>query len=107
MEPPGLGEFELEQPAPPSPAAPPWPPAARWAVGCGSGCAAMVLLEALLMLAGVSLTFSQASGIAAKVQAPASVVEGETFPLRLVVKNEGTKPLGIANVALRSSTLAV
>jgi hypothetical protein len=84
-----------------------WPPAARWAVGCGSGCVVLVLLQALVMWAAFAVLFTvqPPEGLAARIEAPASVTVGEPFPLAVVVENQGTEPFRVQNLAARAATL--
>jgi hypothetical protein len=84
-----------------------WPPAARWAVGCGTGCALLVALQGLVIWGALSVFFfaRPPEGLAAQVTTPKGVAAGRKFPLTLTVRNEGADSMTVTNVAVRSDTL--
>lgn len=83
-----------------------WPPAAKAAVGCGSGCAVLVLLQVVGLWGILNAVFSAPpSGFAASVQAPPAVTAGKEFPLTLTVRNQGTEPLTVSSLLLKSTRL--
>ncbi len=108
MERPSLDEFNLPGTAPGEPATGPWPPAARWAAGCGLGCVGLVVLQGLSLWGMAAFYFSlrRPEGLATRVEAPARVVVGRRFPLTLVVTNGGPRPLTLMSVTARRQTQA-
>lgn len=76
-------------------------------MGCGSGCALLVLLEAVALWGLLALVFNMRSpeGLAARVETPPTVRVGETFPLTLTVENRGAETFRLQNVAVRQETL--
>lgn len=102
----------MHAPYTPHPYAPPpprsgWPPAARWAVGCGSCCVAGVLLQGLLIWGMLYLFMGMQppEGLTARVATPPSVVAGRQFPLTLEIRNEGETPLNITNILASQETV--
>lgn len=101
------------QPYAPHPYAPPppppsgWPPAARWAVGCGSCCGVLVLLELVLIWGSLQIGMGMRppEGLKARVTVPRAPVAGERFPLVLEVRNEGSSAFTVTNITARSGTL--
>ncbi len=82
------------------------PPAARVAIGCGSGCVGLVVLQGLILLGGSSLLFSAKplDGIKVTVDAPQQVTVGKPFPVHVVVKNSGASEVRVQNLLLRPDT---
>jgi hypothetical protein len=108
MEPGTLGEFDLSPiPPPPSPVPPRgagWPPAAQVAVGCGSGCAVLVLLEALALWGILALRASTPEGVDARIESPPVVKQGQKFPLKLLVTNTGKAAFELDGISLAAPT---
>jgi hypothetical protein len=92
-----LDDFDLSELSPRGEPRPAWTPAARWAVGCGSGCALAVLLQALFLWGGIAFFFNLRApeGLQSSVNVPPTVVPGKPFPLTLVVRNEGDRPFTV------------
>jgi len=90
------------------PARPAWPPRARWAAGCGAGCALLVLLEGLVLWGGLVFFFSlrPPPGFAARIQAPAVVTAGRKFPLKVVLHNAGQAAATVTNITADRNALA-
>lgn len=86
---------------------PSWPPAAKWAVGCGSGCALLVLFEAIAAWGLLAFIFNlrPPEGMVARVTAPPQVRVGKPFPLTLTVRNEGDSPFTLGSVTARPGLL--
>jgi hypothetical protein len=80
-----------------------WPPAARWAVGCGTGCAFLALLNTLALWGFVSFLFHirPPEGMVVEARVPRTVTAGRKFPLVLTVRNEGTAAFTISTVTAR------
>lgn len=89
------------------PAAPPgaWPPAARRAVGCGTGCALLVALQAMLIWTGFGALVTVQRDIGAEVRAPARAVVARSFPLVVTIRNRGRAPLRLQGVSAGPETL--
>jgi len=108
VETPGLGDFDLSGLQNPLPARAGWPPAAKWAVGCGSGCAGLVLLEmvAFWVFIAFYMHLRPPEGMAVRAQAPPRAVVGQKFPLTLVVENRGDRPFTVNSVTARKRLLS-
>jgi hypothetical protein len=78
----------------------PWPPAAHVAVGCGAGCALLVLLEGvgLWSVFQVMSGMRAPSGAVTSIQTPATVRVGKPFSLTVVVRNEGASTFRVSNL---------
>ena len=114
MTPPRIDDFELPDEGLPSWAtsptprgAQPWPPAAKVAVGIGSGCAVIVLLEFVAIWVGVEAMFGARApeGFAVQATAPKRAAVGTKVPLTLTVRNQGEQAFTVRSLAARGSTL--
>ena len=99
MQQPPLADFDLTPPPPG------WPPAARWAAGCGIGCAGLVLVQAFFVWGVLALTFNVPRGLVTEVKTPPSATVGQPFPLAVVVRNEGQGNLTVTNVGAAQALL--
>src|SRR5579872_1072275 len=83
-----------------------WPPAARWAAGCGSCCGVSVLLQAAALLGILSLIFHARlpPGLVTAIRTPAVVTPGRKFPFVLVIHNAGNKAFIVSNITLKRAT---
>lgn len=107
MTSPGLEEFDLGPSS--QPGIPPtgqWPPTSRRAAGCGLGCLGLVLLQALLIWAGMWLPFLAPEGVDMSLKAPERVIVGKTFPLTITVRNRGDQPVQVTNIVVDRRTTA-
>ena len=86
---------------------PGWPPAARAAVGCGSGCAVLVLLQVLALWGVLHVVFGlrPPEGMQVSVTRPARGVVGKTAPLELVLRNDGPGAFTVSSLTVRGPTL--
>jgi len=93
----------LPTPTAPEPSGSGWPRPALLAVWVGSGCAVLVLLEALVVLgiAALALSLRVPSGVTAQGSAPRRVVVGRSFALRIQVSNRGSRSVVLQNVVAR------
>jgi hypothetical protein len=95
----------------PSPAGTPpdtgMPRAAKVALGCGSGCVVLILLEGLAFWGMVTLygSLRVPTGMVSKVQAPAAVAVGRPFPLTLTVRNDGDREFQVNTIVAQARTL--
>lgn len=84
-----------------------WPESARVALGCGSGCVLLVLLQGLLAWLLVSAYFHAPSAAALQISAstPDAVAPDTSFPLALQFRNGGTAPIRVDSVIARPRNL--
>jgi hypothetical protein len=103
---PDSAGFDLPSPAG-TPADSGMPRAAKVALGCGSGCVVLILLEGLAFWGMVTLygSLRAPSGMVTKFQAPASVAVGRPFPLTLTVRNEGDREFQVNTIVAQARTL--
>jgi hypothetical protein len=103
MQTPGPADFDFSTMSAPVEGGSSWPPAARWAAGCGIGCGVLVLLEAVVLWIFIAVGFNlrPTEGVQAKVTVPPSVTAGTKFPLTLTVRNRGSQPFTLTNVIVR------
>ena len=90
--------------APPRPA---WPEPARLAVGCGSGCALLVLLEfgVIWLFVTFMLNAHPPEGLEATATAPRHSVVGKAFPLKLTIRNEGESAFTVRSISAQQELL--
>jgi hypothetical protein len=103
---PATPDFDLSSFTPPSePRRPGWPPAAQAAVGCGTGCAVLVLLEGVVaaLVLSATLNMHPTEGLVARVEAPPKAIAGQKFAVTLVVRNEGERAFKISSITARHS----
>lgn len=103
VQPPDQPQFDLSGMTPAPPASPAWPPAARWAAGCGTGCALLVLLEGLVIWAFTAAALGSRQQLVGQVQAPRRVARGMPFPLKLTVRNPSKEPATLTSVVARAA----
>lgn len=103
--PPHPSDLSSEAAPPPPPAG--WPPTARWAVGCGAGCTALILLQGLLawLLLDIYFRSPPATALQATITPPAEVPVGASFPLTLTLRNGGSVPVRIDSISARARNL--
>jgi len=99
----GLPEFHLPPPEPRGRSA--WPKEAQAAMGCGTGCLTLILLEALLLWGGVHLFLNLSSTVRVILDAPEHAQVGRAFPIRLTVKNGSAVPILIEEVRIPRQVL--
>src|SRR5690348_10656639 len=103
-----LGDFEIPGVEPEPGAWASWPPGAKWAAGCGAGCAVLVLIGALAFwgMMAMVITLHPPRGLTAVATAPKAVTVGQKFPLTLVLKNGSSETVTVTNVTVRGPTLS-
>jgi hypothetical protein len=109
MENPDTLGFDLEGfQTPPEPLRQPWPPAAKAAVGVGTGCAVLVLLIAAVFWASIGLIFGARvpTGLQASAQVPPKATVGTATTLTLTVKNAGTTPVMVTSISAPPDVLS-
>lgn len=84
-----------------------WPEPARMALGCGSGCALLVLLEfaAIWLFVTFMMNARPPEGLVAKVAAPLKSTVGKSFPLKVTVRNQGSRAFTVRSISARTETL--
>ncbi len=84
-----------------------WPLAAQTAVGCGSGCAVLALMQLFLVWGALAVTahIRPPDGLEIDAVHPKVVKAGVKFPLTLEVRNRGGESFTVQNVIGRASLL--
>ncbi len=76
-------------------------------MGCGAGCGLLVLLEAVVLWVIIAVAFGSAASpdLTLTADLPESVRVGQTFPLRIVVINHGTRAVTLQSLVARQNLL--